>query len=291
MERQVTSMGAGMRIGLVGIDSSHAEDFLRHFNTEQRHSDIRVTALWGGDEVRSAELVANASGLETASSLDALIAGVDAVIVGDRHGALHAQHALPCLAAGKPVFVDKPLACAVADATAIVDAAERAVVPLLSGSALRWQTATTVLKARLAYADGPLSIDGYGTWYPDSEYGGPIFYAIHTIELLQELTSTKWSGLRVESGDEPIIRYESGRATVSISFRPLGASGSSAFGVSVRSPVLTCETPIPLPSDYMAPVTDRIATMLQTGQSSMDREALLAPVQMMAEINALLARR
>jgi hypothetical protein len=38
----------------------------------------------------------------------------------------------------------------------------------------------------------------------------------------------------------------------------------------------------------MAPVTDRIATMLRTGRG-MDREALLAPVRLMAEIEALLA--
>jgi predicted dehydrogenase len=249
-----------------------------------------VTAFWGGAESRMAELLALAPGLVATDSLDQLIADVDAVIVGDRHGDLHLPHALPAIAAKKPVFVDKPFTCNVNDAIALVDAADRAGTPLLSGSALRWQADTVRLKARLAYLDGPFAISGYGTWYPDSEYGGAIFYAIHTIELMQELVGTEWSNLRVEAGDRQTIRYEAGRASVTLQLRPLGPSGSSAFGIAVKSPQLNCDTPIPLPDDYMAPVTDRVAAMLRTGQG-MDREALLAPIRMMAEIDARLAHR
>jgi predicted dehydrogenase len=276
-----------MRIGLVGVDSSHAEDFLRHFNSEGRHHDIAVTAFWGGDEARKAELLALAPDLRAADSLDRLIADVDAVIVGARHGDLHLPHALPAIAAGKLVFVDKPFTCTVGNAVALIDAAERAGTPLLSGSALRWQAETVMLKARLAHLDGPFAISGYGPWYPDSEYGGAIFYAVHTIELMQELVGTRWSNLRVESGDHPTIRYDAGRASVTLQLHPLSPSGSSAFGASVKSPQLTCDTPIPLPDDYMAPVTDRIASMLRTGQG-MDRETLLAPIRLMAEIGGLL---
>jgi predicted dehydrogenase len=276
-----------MRIGLAGVDSSHAEDFLRHFNSERRHRDIAVTAFWGGDEARSAELIALAPTLGAADSLDELIANVDAVIVGDRHGDLHLRHALPAIEAGKPVFVDKPLANSVSDATAMVDAAERAGVPLMSASALRWQAETVLLKARLAYVDGPFAIRGYGTWYPDNAYGGAIFYAIHTVEFLQELVGTEWSALRVEPGDEPVIRFEAGRAGVTMTLRQLGPGGSSAFGVGVTSPQLHCDKPIPLGDDYMAPVADRIAGMLRDSKG-MDRETLLAPVRLMAEIEALL---
>lgn len=279
-----------MRIGLVGVDGSHAEDFLRHFNSEGRHHDIAVTTFWGGDERRTGELLALAPGLHAVNSLDQLIADVDAVIVGDRHGDLHLPHALPAIAAGKPVFVDKPFTRTVGDAIALIEAAERAGTPLLSGSALRWQAETVMLKARLAYLDGAFAIGGYGTWYPDSEYGGAIFYGIHAIELMQELVGTQWNGLRVEAGEHPTIRYVTGRASVTLQLHPLGASGSSAFGASVRSRQLTCDTPIPLPDDYMAPVTDRIASMLRTSKG-MDRGTLLAPVKLMAEIDALLAAR
>lgn len=279
-----------MRIGLIGVDSSHAEGFLRHFNAEARHHDMAVTAFWGGDEARSAELLALGPNTRAVASLDRLIADVDAVIVGARHGDLHLPHALPAIAAGKPVFVDKPFTCHVDDAIALVDAAEHAGTPLVSGSALRWQAETAMLRDRLAAVDGPFAIHAYGTWYPDSAYGGAIFYAIHTIELLQELVGTRWSELRRDAGGDPTIRCEAGRASVTLSFRPLGPDGASAFGVAVQSPQLSCDTPIRLPDDYMAPVTDRIATLLRTGQG-MDRDTLLAPIRMMTQIDALLGGR
>lgn len=283
-----------MRLGLVGIDSSHAEDFLRHFNSEARHHDIRVTALWGPNatSARLAELAAVAPEVAASVSLSDLIAGVDAVIVGDRHGDLHLQHALPCIHAGKPVFVDKPLACTLADAEAILEAAERAGTPFLSGSALRWQDETQALKMRIAGLREPLSVRAFGTWYPDSEYGGAIFYAIHTIELMQELIGTSWSHLRLErAGPHPVFKYEMDDIEAELAFHPLGDTGSSAFGVSLVSPAETLDRPIPLPDDYMLPVANRIARMLQTGDSGMTRDQLLAPVRMMTEIAALLSPR
>jgi hypothetical protein len=108
---------------------------------------------------------------------------------------------------------------------------------------------------------------------------------------MQELAGTECRALRLEPGDEPVVRYECGRVSVAMRFRPLGDGGSSAFGVSVQSPQLTCDKRITLPDDYMAPVTDRIAAMLRTGHGGMNREALLAPIRLMAEINALLAAR
>jgi predicted dehydrogenase len=278
-----------LRIGIAGVDGSHAEDFLRHFNTEARHDDMRVTAMWGGTTARIAELLVLSPDLRFADSLHSLIGSVDAVIVGNRDGRLHKQHALPAIAARRPVFIDKPLANSLADATAIVEAAERAKVSLLSGSALRWQSETQALKARLAATSAPVRLFAYGTWYPDNDYGGANYYAIHTVELVQELLGTGWRDLRIERGGKPRVRYSTGPHEVTIEFRPLDDSGSSAFGVRIDAPAVAIEQPIPLGDDYMAPVCDRIASMLQTGKSPMSLEELLAPVGLMEEIDRLLA--
>src|SRR4051812_42402674 len=99
-----------MRLGLVGVDGSHAEDFLRHFNAEQRHNPLRVTALWGGDDERMRALAGQSPEARPMDSLAALLAEVDAVIVGHRHGGLHRAYAIAAIDARRPVFVDKPLA-------------------------------------------------------------------------------------------------------------------------------------------------------------------------------------
>jgi predicted dehydrogenase len=280
-----------VRIGLAGIDSSHAEDFLRHFNTEGRHPGMRIAALWGDDPQRVAELLARDGDIVAAPSLEALVRSVDAVIVGDRHGDLHLGHALPAIAAGLPVFVDKPLSNGLVDAEAMVTAAEAAGVPLCSGSALRWQAETARLKARIAGLDGSFTLATYGTWYPQNEYGGAIFYAIHSIELVQELLGIDSRKLAVAGGDVPVVTYQCGDAKVTIELRPLDASGSSAFGVRVRAKAAELDQPIVLGDDYMAPVAAKIAAMLRTGRSPLSRAELLAPVALMEEIEARLTIR
>lgn len=277
-----------MRLGLVGVDSSHAEDFLRHFNAEQRHNPIRVTALWGGDDDRMTTLVRLSPEAKPMDSLPALLANVDAVIVGDRHGGLHRAHAVAALQTGHPVFVDKPLANSLDDATAIVDAAERHGVPVSSGSALRWQAETRRLKAKLAGLDGPIELGAYGTWYPQNEYGGAIFYAIHIIELVQELLGVEWSKMRPRAEDDlSAVRYRAGLHTVTLEFRPV-SGGSSDFGVEVKAGKIEFRQSIPLGDDYMLPVCDQIAAMLRNGHGSLTRQELLAPVALMEEIDVLL---
>ena len=276
------------RIGLIGLDSSHAEDFLRHFNREGRHDGLRITAMADGDNSRMRELEAFAPGLTRAASVQHLLGMVDAVIVGHRHGDLHRAAAIASLAAGKPTFVDKPLANSVVDAEAIVAAAEQHGALLLSGSALRWQAETARLKARLAGIDGEIAVMAYGTWYPDSEYGGAIFYAIHTVELVQELLGPGWKKLKRKSGDLPVVQFRTNGTTATLEFRPLGPSGNSAFGVEVVGKGLEFTQPIPLGDDYMAPVAAKFAKMLQSGHACLSHEELLPPVRMMHEIEALL---
>lgn len=280
-----------LTIGLVGLDSSHAEDFVRHINAEQRHPGLRVSTVHDGDAARVAELQRLDSGLAHCETLAGLVEGVDAVIVGHRMGSLHRTAAVACLAAGRPTLVDKPLANSHSDAEAIVAAADRSGTPLLSGSALRWQAETRRIKARLAGIEGAVELHAWGTWYPESEYGGPIFYAIHTIELAQELLGPEFRKTKLKGTSEPVVSYRAGDNDVTLSFHPLGSSGHSDFGVEVTARVAKFRQPIPLGDDYMMPVVDQFAAMLREGRSPMTREQLLAPSRLMEEIEALLMVR
>jgi predicted dehydrogenase len=278
-----------MRLGLIGVDSSHAEDFLRHFNAEGRHPGLAVTALWGEDAGRMEALRRLDPTLTVADSVAALVEQVDAAIVGARHGDLHRPPAVLALAAGRPVFVDKPLANSLADARAIVAAAEASATPLLSASALRWQSETRRLKARLAGLDGPIEMLAYGTWYPHNEYGGAIYYGIHIVELVQELLGIEWRKLALVSSDPARVRYKTREHRVTLEFRPLVEGQSSDFGVAVKAGRIAFQQSIPLGDDYMLPVADQIAAMLRSGRSPMSDAELLAPIALMEEIEAMLA--
>ncbi len=49
-----------MRLGYVGLDNSHAEQFIKRVNVERPAGlpDDRVTAIWGREPARAAELQA-----------------------------------------------------------------------------------------------------------------------------------------------------------------------------------------------------------------------------------------
>ncbi|MCX5428394.1 Gfo/Idh/MocA family oxidoreductase [Streptomyces sp. NBC_00257] len=99
-----------MRIGIVGTDNSHVDQIVRHLNVGKAGGDARVVALGGGRGRRNDALAAVGGIAAVVDEPAALIGLVDAVVVADRDGANHRQQAIPFLAAGLPVFVDKPLA-------------------------------------------------------------------------------------------------------------------------------------------------------------------------------------
>ncbi len=83
--------------------------------------------------------------------------GVDAVIIATRHH-LHKEMALAAIAAGKHVFVEKPLALSVPDCDEICDAAERQGVLLTVGFNRRFAPLALATKAAAEKMPGPKTL-------------------------------------------------------------------------------------------------------------------------------------
>jgi myo-inositol 2-dehydrogenase / D-chiro-inositol 1-dehydrogenase len=107
-------------IGAGGMGTRHAE------NLHRRISGARVVAICEPDDARAAAALAICDGARRFDSPQALVDSpdVDAVAIVSID-ALHAEQALLCVHAGKPVLCEKPLALNSVDAQAVVDA-ERA---------------------------------------------------------------------------------------------------------------------------------------------------------------------
>ncbi len=108
-----------IRIGVIGVGSigtSHARDLAHAV------SGSTVSAVFDADAARAGDLGAEFE-CAVAQSPEALIASaaVDAVLIAspDR---FHAEQAVACLAAGKPVLCEKPLAPTVEEARRVLDA-------------------------------------------------------------------------------------------------------------------------------------------------------------------------
>ncbi len=183
-----------IRIGMIGLDTSHVPAFVGIFNSAKAAGDLagfKVVAGYPGgtDLPASRDRVAKfteqirAKGVEIVDSIPALLEKVDVVLLESVDGRIHWQEAIPVIKAGKPLWIDKPIAGSLADAVAIFELAKKHNVPVFSSSTLRF--AADIRAAVANDTIGPIL--GAATWGPCSHSTGTpdlFFYGIHGIEPL-----------------------------------------------------------------------------------------------------------
>lgn len=173
-----------LRLGLIGTDggakNGHSCGVVKTLN--KGGIDAKVTALMGNDPEET-EALANLCEpkAEVFTDMDAFLENCDAVMVMHRNGIYHTDCAIAALNAGKPVFVDKPLACTVEDAERIIEAAKANNAVLHSGSSVGnasiLQHIKFIMKDRgevsAVYISFPLT--------NKPEFGGIHFYTHHIL--------------------------------------------------------------------------------------------------------------
>ncbi len=149
----------------------------------------RFTEAWARD-MQFARRVAEATRVgRMAESLEQAAQSTDGAFVCDMWGDYHREQALPFLLRGKPVFVDKPLAETLADAEAMIEAAQAGRTVLSTCSAMRFDPALQELKKRLS-GKPPRIVTVCCPCYQDLAR-----YAVHGIEIMLEFMA----GMRVRS--------------------------------------------------------------------------------------------
>ncbi|MFK0402579.1 Gfo/Idh/MocA family protein [Microbacterium sp. NPDC090225] len=275
---------AAHRIGIVGIENTHADGIVRALNVDGV-GDALVTALVAGDPERTAAL-AELGGIERIATASAeLIGEVDALIVATRDGATHRALAVPFLEAGVPVWVDKPLALSVADADAILAAAGS--TPVTSSSTLRWLPDTDAVAAALPSIGEVQSLAVTGPADPDGPYGGLFFYGIHLADLAQRLVPGVPEEVEVEHSPGRVrARYAVGGVGVTLDFvRPEGEA-SAPFRVTAVGSGGTEGREIVVGSDYVRPGVEAFVRMLDSGELPVPREQMTATVAVLAAVVA-----
>src|SRR5215208_5704093 len=138
---------ADLRLGMIGLDTSHVPAFAELFNNPNAKNHIPgakvVAAFKGGspDLESSASRVdgytktlAEKYNVEIVPTIEELCAKVDAVLIESVDGRPHLTQARPVIKAGKPLFIDKPVAGSLRDAIEIYKLAKAANVPVFSSS-------------------------------------------------------------------------------------------------------------------------------------------------------------
>jgi virulence factor len=190
-----------IRLGIVDFDTSHAVEFTKRLNhvgiaEDQWVEGAKVVAGVPGTSAIAPQVIPKnletlkGYGIEILDDPAALFGKVDAVLIEAVDGSVHLSRAMPFLERGMPTYVDKPFACSLADAKAMMDLAMSKHIPMMSSSSLRY--APEVVAA--AGGQGPLgAIVGVSTYGPSELHPrnpGMFHYGIHAVEILFTLMGT-----------------------------------------------------------------------------------------------------
>ena len=184
-----------IRIGIIGLDTSHCIAFTKLLNAENATAPLDVCRVVCAYPKGSRDIESSVSrvsqytkqiqsmGVAIVDSIDELISRVDAVLLETNDGRPHLEQVLPVLKANKPVFIDKPIAGSLVDAVAIFEAAKHFGTPVFSSSSLRF------VKPALAARSGSLvgKVVGCETFSPaklESTHPDLYWYGIHGVEQL-----------------------------------------------------------------------------------------------------------
>ena len=162
-----------IRIGMIGLDTSHVTAFTEIINNPDAKNHVPgakvVAAFKGGspDIESSASRVDGYTatlrdkyGVEICDTIEELCTKVDAVMIESVDGRPHLAQAREVIAAGKPLFIDKPMSATLDDAREIARLAKEAGVPWFSSSSLRWSPYVMELLPHAKEARGVM------TWGP-----------------------------------------------------------------------------------------------------------------------------
>jgi predicted dehydrogenase len=273
----ISASAADIRIGIIGTDTSHVIAFSKILN-DPKHPDFipgaRIVAAYkgGSKDIESsanrvdkyAEELARDWKVEIVPDIATLLTKVDAVLLESVDGRPHLAQARQVIAAGKPLFIDKPLASTLEDATEIARLAKAKGVKWFSSSSLRWAKslaplAQPGLKGAVVWGPGPLEEHHY------LELG---WYAIHATEMLFTLLGQGCETVtRTYSSeqDEITCRWKDGRIGTVRALRPYSDFGAVVFTKDNK----IIQTPAKFEYSYV-PLVKEFVTFFQTGKTPID---------------------
>lgn len=287
-------------VGLIGLDTSHVQRFTELLNDAEQAHHVpggRVTVGFSGGVpgfARSADrvekftsLVRDQYGVEIVDSPEAVAERADLVMITAVDGRTHLEMLKRVISAGKPVYIDKPLACSFKEAYEIFQLAQQHDVPLMSTSALRYsQPLVEELQGQAGdSAEDIRGVDVFGPLEIEPQQPGWYWYGIHMLEVAVTLLGPGAKTVQViagESQEVAVVVYEDGRVASlrgwTLGARKFGAtlhrdSGSKTLHLSSGD------------KPYYAGLLEAIMASLPVGRSAVPARDTLEVIRLIEAIN------
>ncbi len=189
------AFGEDLRIGMIGLDTSHVIAFTKILNNADEAGHVpggKVVAAFAGgssDIPSSADRVEGFTeqlqenfGVKIVDTIEELCTLVDVVLLESVDGRPHLEQVTPVFTAGKPVFIDKPIAGSLADCIEIFRLAKEHDVPCWSSSSYRYYPSLVELKSKdVGEVRGAIS---YGPCHHEEHHPDFFWYGVHPTEAL-----------------------------------------------------------------------------------------------------------
>ena len=271
-----------IKIGIIGLDTSHSPAFTRLFNAENPKPELaglKVVAAYpyGSRDIESSFVripdytnQVEELGVEITNSIEELLEKVDVILLETNDGKPRLEQARKVIKAQKPFFIDKPIAASFEDSKKIYQEAAENQVPIFSASSLRYMS-----NAQAIRNNGKIGkVLACDTFSPASlEVGHPdlFWYGIHGVEILFTVMGSGCeSVIRSSSPDTDVVvgKWKDGRIGT---FRGMRSGkheyGGTAFG-SEGNLVLGAY-------EGYEPLALKIAEFFKTGISPVDSDETL----------------
>jgi predicted dehydrogenase len=275
-----------IRVGIIGLDSSHCTAFTQILHREGNAGDlagVRVVAAFPGgsadfplsrDRVQGYTEQIRAMGVEIVDSIDALLSKVDVVILGSVDGRQHLEQVELVFRAGKPVFIDKPLAHNLADVLKIQQLGRRYDVPWFSASALRYEDKLqTLMQNRNEVLGDVVGCDSFGQSRVGVGHADLAWYGVHGIETLYTIMGpgcVSVTRLQTDKSEQVTGLWDNGRVGTYRGIRE--HTHQTGFGATIFGTKSIQQ--ISLPADYEGLVLE-IARFFKTRRPPISEDVMV----------------
>jgi predicted dehydrogenase len=271
-----------MRIGIVGAENSHTVAIAKTLNVDKAVPGFEVTHVWGETPEFAAKASENGPIANVVVDYQEMIGKVDAVLVDHRHGKYHLEAARPFVAAGMPVFVDKPFSTDLEEGIEFARFAKAKGVPITSYSVLSLQQSALSFAEDMKGIGALRSLVTAGPVDIESQYGGVFFYGVHQVDLICSLVSAAPVSIStVRKGNDGIatVIFDSGAFAIVHCMKDAWGAGflATAYGSErVIHATLGFDE-----NAYLAGIK-RFCTMFETGIEPARPADYLRPVAVLA---------
>jgi predicted dehydrogenase len=269
-----------LRAGIIGLTTSHVIAFtgaINDPNAEGVLAEVVVTAGFPGPTMDNPSSYGRVEGytkdlrdrgIAIYDTIEEMLPHVDVILLESVDGRPHLEQARPAIAAGKPLFIDKPMAASLADVMEIFQLAEEAKVPCFSSSSLRFGSGFQQMRNNSPIGE-IRGCDAYSPCSLEEHHPDLFWYGVHGCEILftimgqgcETVSCTATEGTHFVVGT-----WEGGRIGTFRGIRPPGKTGYGAtvFGTKGIQPG----------GDYEGykPLVEEICKFFKTGVAPIPKE-------------------